>query len=234
MSIDSRIYDAIENNSSITNKAWFNEKLQFAKSIYSVYDVDYNYDNILDIVKNIKIIEEDAQQNIHYDRKLNTLVIDKNSKNIEFELCKSFLEITSQSYDEKSNTYNSGITFTDEDGNELGKKINDILIDELITINTGLSLDDDQELTAINPLDTIVKDMLSITGTNNLITYFAFGQGKILFEHISSVIGYDNAKQFYKCIDNYEKNPALNKIVYDLCINALLNAKENNNTMSKM
>ena len=173
MSIDSRIYDAIENNSSITNKAWFNEKLQFAKSIYSVYDVDYNYDNILDIVKNIKIIEEDAQQNIHYDRKLNTLVIDKNSKNIEFELCKSFLEITSQSYDEKTNT-------------------------------------------------------------NNLITYFAFGQGKILFEHISSIIGYDNAKQFYKCIDNYEKNPALNKIVYDLCINALLNAKENNNTMSKM
>ena len=234
MNINSRLYDTIESNPNIKDKTWFNQNLKFAESIYKVYDVDYNYDNLLEIIKKIKIVETNEDEDIHYEKDTNTLVLGKMEENKEFKLCKSFLEITSQGFDKKNNSYTSGIIYKDEEGNELGKRINEILINELIVINTGLSIDNVEELISINPLDTVIKDILSITGSNNLITYFAFGQGEILFEQISSVIGHDNTKQFYKSVDNYEKNPTLNKILYDLCINALLNSKEINNTTPKM
>ena len=51
MSIDANLYSAIESNNSIKDKSWFENNLMFAKAIYDTYDVDYNFDNVLDIIK---------------------------------------------------------------------------------------------------------------------------------------------------------------------------------------
>ena len=135
MSNDTKLYDAIENNSSIKDKSWFNEKLQFAKEIYKVYDVDYNFDNILDVIKNIKIENGSNNDIIHYDLNSNTLVLGKSIESIEYNLCKSFLQITSQ----------KGLSRKTSDGKEHWNVLNDIIIDRLILNTTGLKIEQESE-----------------------------------------------------------------------------------------
>ena len=112
----------------------------------------------------------------------------------------------------------------------ISSKINDLLISELITINTGLSEEtNDEELTPINSLDTIIKDCLSVTGYNELVTSFAYGQGDKLFNIISDVLGEDNTKKFYNSIDNYYSDTTKNAMIYSVCMNALINSIDKDN-----
>jgi len=231
MSINNDLYNAIESNESIKDKPDFAEKLLFAKAIYDTYDVNYSFDNIINIIKNIKIEKADENHTISYDSKTNTLTLGDSPIDKDYNYYKSFLQITSQSYNEDTKSYNNGIIYKDIDNKEYGTKINDLLISELITINTGLQegKKENEEITPINPLDTIIRDCLSITGYNKLITYFAYGQGDKIFNLISSVLGDETTKNFYSSIDNYYSNPKKNELIYNMCINALVNSIDKDN-----
>ena len=128
MSTNTKLYDAIEYNNKIENKAWFNANLEAIKAIYDFYDVEYNFDNILDIIKNINVINGHDNDIVSYDYKTNTLVLGNSQKNREYNLFKSFLQITSQ----------KGIVRYSEDGHEYWQNLNNIIIDRLILDTTGI------------------------------------------------------------------------------------------------
>ena len=74
MSIDEKLYASIENNTNIVDKLWFNNNLQFAKAIYNTFDVEYNFENIIDVVQKIKI-ERPENEIVNYDMGSNTLFL---------------------------------------------------------------------------------------------------------------------------------------------------------------
>ncbi|MBQ9023870.1 MAG: hypothetical protein IJ105_01460 [Bacilli bacterium] len=181
MSNDTKLYDAIENNSSIKDKSWFNEKLQFAKEIYKVYDVDYNFDNILDVIKNIKIENGSNNDIIHYDLNSNTLVLGKSIESIEYNLCKSFLQITSQ----------KGLSRKTSDGKEHWNVLNDIIIDRLILNTTGLKIEQESDdlYTLTNDdekrasQDELLYKIKEIVPVSVLIESFANAKGEELYNN---------------------------------------------------
>ena len=181
MTIDERLNGTIQSNANIVDKVWFNKNLQYAKHIYSFYDVDYDFSNILDIVKTIKI--EDAQKDeiVHYDRKSNTLISKRNLSNEDlFYQIKSFLQITSQ----------TGLTRIDSDGKEQWANLNDIIMDKLILNIAHISNKEDsqEDLYTISKEDEIqaekddvMNKMTNIVPASELIYHFVNGQGEELY-----------------------------------------------------
>ena len=236
MDNDTRLYDALEQNNFIKDeqRVIINNYLQVIKTIYDKYDVNYTFDGILGLIQNLKVVEGTANEGISYDKNNNILILGKSPENVEFNTIKSLLQLTSQSYDEETKKYNSGLVITN-DGVEYGTKINDLFTDRLITIMTGYSKEDESEVTKINALDTVLMDIQKIVDASSLVTYYAYGKGNMLFDVIAEYINESNAIQFYKCIDNYESNPILNQRIYDLCINGIMQKKlSNENQMPKM
>ena len=125
---EKQLYDAIEYNNEIENKAGFNTDLQIIKNIYALYDVEYNFNNIIDVIKNMKVVVGSEEDIVSYDYKTNTLVLGKSQKNREYNIYKSFIQITSQ----------KGIIRTSEDGQEYWNSLNNIIIDRLILDTTGI------------------------------------------------------------------------------------------------
>ena len=131
MSINKDLYDAIESNFKINNKNWFINKMEFAKEVYNTYDVEYDFSNVIDIIKNIDIVNESNETK--YDKDTNILSID--SSNNKYDLAKSFLQITSQ----------NGLVRIDENGNKDWEYLNDMIIDRLILNTTGLSKKENED-----------------------------------------------------------------------------------------
>lgn len=181
MSNDTKLYDAIESNSNIQDKSWFNEKLQFVKAIYKAYGVDYSFDNIVDIIKNIKLVDGIKDDIIHYELNSNTLVLGKSLENMEYNLCKSFLQITSQ----------KGLSRKTIDGKEHWNVLNDIIIDRLILNITGLRKEKENEdlytITSDDEKraneDELLYKMKKIVPVEVLIESFAYGKGEELYNN---------------------------------------------------
>lgn len=186
MSIEEKLLTTIECNTNITDKIWFKNNLQFVHTVYNMYDVDYNFENIIDIVKNLKIMYQD-NSDIHYDRINNCIILGNTSDNLKFDLCKAFLELTSQSYDEINKRYNNGLIIYNEDGtlNNESVEFNDNLISKLITYTTGISKENNDTAKQIE-LDEKLKLVTDKVGYKDLVTYFAYANGDLLYSKINS------------------------------------------------
>ena len=191
MSIEERLYAAIENNNNITDKIWFNNNLQFAKEIYNTYDVEYDFSNVFDIIKNIKIEKTNQDSRTYYDSLRNSIIIGKFLDDIHFDLCKVFLEITSQNYDEENKRYNSGLIIYNQDGtlNEESVEFNNHLISKIVTYATGITKEDNNTEKQIE-LDEKLKLVTDKVGYKDLITYFVYAKGDLLYSKVNS----DNQK----------------------------------------
>lgn len=147
MNIDNRLYESLNNNSNITNnqkELLYSYLLQVKKNIFDPYIPDFNFDNILNLLQNLKVVEGSDNEIIHYDKSNNTLILGKLPDNQEFNTYRSLINLICQRYDEEDKKYNSGLTIT-IDGKEYGTKLNDLLIDYLININTGLFIKEDSD-----------------------------------------------------------------------------------------
>ena len=178
MSIEERLDAIISSNPRITDKVWFKQNLQFVKEIYSYYDVNYDFSNILDIIKNLDIKNTDDDIGIYYDDKSNSIVRGISSDNLCYDLCKTFLEISSQSYDSENNRYNKGLIEYDENGQSYQNTVdfNNYVMSCLITIATGLSKEEfttTQEIVLSNYLKNITDEI----GAKALVAHFAYGKG---------------------------------------------------------
>lgn len=180
-STEEKLYEAISSNNNIVDKKWFSNNLQYAKYIYSFYDVDYDFTNILDIVRTIKIEEAQKGEVVHYDRESNTLISKRELSNEDLlYLIKSFLQITSQ----------KGLVRIDSDGKEQWKNLNDIIIDKLILdiVHISNKEDNNENLYTITEEDEIraekddlMNKMTNIVPASELIYYFVNGQGEELY-----------------------------------------------------
>lgn len=186
MSIEEKLLTTIECNPNITDKIWFKNNLQFVHTVYNMYDVDYNFENIIDIVKNLKIMYQDDKSTC-YDKINNCIIIGTVSENSKFDLCKVFLELTSQSYDEINKRYNNGLIIYNEDGtlNDESVEFNDNLISKLITYTTGISKENNDTAKQIE-LDEKLKLVTDKVGYKDLVTYFAYANGDLLYSKINS------------------------------------------------
>ena len=147
MSIDTKLYESLNNNSNLSvsqKELLYAYLIQIKRSIFDPYISDFNFDNILMLLQNLKVVEGSENEIIHYDKQNNTLVLGKSPKDQEFNTYRSLLNLICQRYDEEDKKYNSGLTIT-IDGKEYGNKLNDLLIDYLITINTGLFIKEDSD-----------------------------------------------------------------------------------------
>ena len=140
MNIDNNLFDNLNSNTNLNSnqkEMLYSFLIKIKKDIFDPYIEGYNFDNVLPLIKSLKVSEGSETDIIRYDKLSNTLVLGKSPKNQEFNTYKSLLNLICQSYDEEDNKYNSGLIVT-IDGKEYGTKLNDLLTDYLITINTGL------------------------------------------------------------------------------------------------
>lgn len=134
MSIN-KLFDVIESNNYIEDKAWFYDNLKTIQQIYAFYGVDYSLNNILNVIKNIKIVKGNENELTNYNYKTNTLSLVNLNENNEYYLLKSFLQITSQ----------EGLVWKNEEGKEEWNYLNEIIIDRLILYTTGISKEEKEE-----------------------------------------------------------------------------------------
>ena len=145
MNIDNNLFDSLSSNPNLTNnqkEMLYKFLIKIKNDIFDPYISDYNFDNVLPLIKSLRIIEGSENDIIKYDKSSNILVLGKSPNNQEFNTYKSLLNLVCQNYDFEDNKYNSGLIVT-IDGKEYGTKLNDLLTDYLITINTGLSNKED-------------------------------------------------------------------------------------------
>lgn len=180
MTIDEKLYTIIDSNTNIVDKLWFKNGMQFAKDVYNIYGVDYKFDNILDAIKYIKFVNDDTKKDFNYDVDTNTISIGVPSENLNYSMCKIFLQITSQ----------KGLIRKDSDGNEQLKNLNNIVIDKLILNTTNLSnkIDTNEDIYTMSKEDEIQaeKDELiyninKIVPIREVVSHFANGQGEELY-----------------------------------------------------
>lgn len=178
MSIDDKLDAIISSNPRITDKVWFKQNLQFIKEIYSYYDVNYDFSNIFDIIRTLDIKNTDENISVYYDAKNNSIVRGISSENLYFDLCKTFLEMSSQSYDLQKNRYNRGLIEYDENGEPYQNTVdfNNYVISSLITNTTGLSKDEFDTTQEII-LSNYLKDITDEIGAKALVAHFAYGKG---------------------------------------------------------
>lgn len=216
---DTRVLDSLNKNKSLDEieKKDINnnyraevipQNLDAISKIYKTIGVEYKFDDLLDIIQNLNVVDADESKTTSYDRKSNTLVFGKSEENREFNIVKSFLQLTSQ----------QGLIAKLENGKEVGTKLNDLFTSYIVTLGTGFStIKDEDPVTPINVLDKAIGDTINMVGLENLVDCYAYGEGKVIFDYISERIGRQNAEKFYRSIDEYELNK-LNEIIYDLCI----------------
>ena len=124
----SKLSDAIRLNEKIKDKVWFNDILNYIKDIYAFYEVDYNFDNIVNIIQNMNIVDGKENDITSYDYKNNTLILGESDQNKEYNRLKSFIQITSQ----------KGLIIQNENGEEELNELNELIIDRIITNTTGI------------------------------------------------------------------------------------------------
>ena len=147
MNIDNNLFNSINNNVNITKnqKEMLYKFLIVIKSeIFDPYISDFNFDNIGNILQNLKITEGSVDEIIHYDNKNNILILGKSPVNQEFNTYKSLLNLICQRYDEENKNYTRGLEIV-IDGKTYGTKLTDLLIEHLITVNTGLFVKEDSD-----------------------------------------------------------------------------------------
>ncbi len=184
MNVDVKLFEYLNSNENLSEnqKKILYDYLCIIKSIYDKYIGNYVFDNVSELIRTLKIQEIDETSEISYDKNSNTLMLGKLALNHEYNTYKSLFELTSQSYDEENHSYNSGIIIKSENGTEYGKRLNDLIISKLIAYNTGYTLSDE----SIANNDELVKNITDVIGSEKLVTYFAYGNGKLLFSELFS------------------------------------------------
>ena len=209
-------------NLSENQKKLLEEQLDFIASVYELYGAEYNFGNISYLIKTLKLKEGSLEDDISYDKDSNVIILGKSNNNREYNSYKSLFSLTSRSYNEELNRYTNGLIIN-IDGEEYGSKLNDLLVDKMIIyVRPSLVKDDDKELTKINVHDRVIYDITRLFSLEFVVTCFAEGNGKLLFDKIVEFIGLENAQKFYSSIDRYEDNPLLNQRIYDLCRESIL------------
>ena len=127
----SKLSDAIGLNEKIKDKVWFNDILNYIKDIYAFYEVDYNFDNIVNIIQSMNIVDGEENDITSYDYKHNTLILGESDQNKEYNRLKSFIQITSQ----------KGLIIQNENGEEKLNELNELIIDRIITNTIGIFKD---------------------------------------------------------------------------------------------
>ena len=196
MSIEERINTLVDSNPNITDKKWFKQSLSFIKKIYSYYDVDYDFSNIIDIIKRVSIknIDEINDSNsirenasVYYDVKNNWIVRGSTSDDLLFDLCKTFIEISSQSYDSENNRYNRGLTVYNENG-EIDKNtedFNNYVISSIITNITHLKKENQFDTGKEIVLSNYLKKATDKIGYRELVSSLAYAKGSEFYSKMS-------------------------------------------------
>lgn len=181
-SVDTNLFDYINSNQNLTEsqKSRLYDMLNIIKFIYDKYVGDYNFDNVAELIKTVKITEKGEDSEILYDKDNNELVLGKSQNNKEYNTYKCLIELTSQRFDRKTNSYLTGVIVKSEDGHEYGKKLNDLIISKLITYNTGYSLASE----SIFENDELLKNITDTIGSEKLVAYFTNANGKQLFTEL--------------------------------------------------
>lgn len=200
MSIYDSLSTSLSNNTNISNVAknrLYKQLIIIKESILDKYEINYNFDNISFLIENLKIVAGNKDDNIYYNKTSNSLILGKSPNDQIFYSHKALLSLMCQGYDEEQKEYNSGLNIN-IDGEEYGERLNQLILNELITINTGYSINDEQPLGGIYATDILVHCFEKMAGgAKNLIQYFADGNGKGLYEELANILGEDNAKQLY-------------------------------------
>lgn len=179
MSIEEKLDTIIGSNPKITDKIWFKQSLGFVKEIYNSYDVDYDFSNIFDIIKTLDIKNVDYDASVYYDANSNSIIRGTSSENLYFDLCKTFLELSSQSYDSENNRYNRGLIIYNEDGkiNNDSEDFNNYVISSMITNITHLEKENEFDTTKAIILSNYLKSATDKIGAKELVNHFAYAQG---------------------------------------------------------
>ena len=92
MSIDTKLYESLNNNSNLSvsqKELLYAYLIQIKRSIFDPYISDFNFDNILMLLQNLKVVEGSENEIIYYDKQSNTLVLGKSPKDQEFNTYRS-------------------------------------------------------------------------------------------------------------------------------------------------
>ncbi len=218
--------NAIENNSNLD--------IKYKTIIMMLLDKYYNFFNKMganiDPTTSIKLFSELSIEEIthnmpkffYYDIDKNSII--SNTKNIEnnmdslFDLCYSVLDIMCKRYDFNSQSYDDGIVFYDESGNEYGSKLNISLKKYIVTLSTDVfeneELEDDYYFDSSNDMCTLedrsLHDLFIHTTSEELLTCFINGDGNSFLNLLSR--GFENRKEclnYLSIIDKYNKENSI-------------------------
>ena len=204
--MDNKLYDSINSNSNLNDsqKIKINNYLQTIKYFYSLYGVEYDFENISNILNTLRIVDGTETEEISYNRENNIIILGKSPSNVEFNSIKCLLELCSQRYDLDEQKLNNGLII-EKDNKEYGKQLNESLIKFLTTLITGLSTEADDKLTDedINKdrrFDVLHK-IQELVGVKTVVESFANAKGEFLFNELSKYIDKEQLLRLYQLLD---------------------------------
>lgn len=215
--MDDKLLEILNNNSNLddSQKIKINNYLQAVKLFYGKYGVEYNFENISDILRTLKIVEGTDKEEISYNNEQNVIILGKSPKNVEFNSVKCLLEFCSQKYDKETGKYNSGILIKKDD-KEYGKEVNKCLTNFLTTMATDLCREEDEELTIEEMLKDRRPDVLHMiqefVSAEKLVEYYSNADGQGLFNELSKNIDPNQLFSLYKLLDDIEEAKRLQEI----------------------
>ena len=227
MSNYTSLVDSLNKNPNMTKdqkEMLYKYFITIKEDIFDQYISDYDFSNSSFLIENVKLVSGGTDDIIHYDKDSNSLVIGKSPDNQAFNTYKSLIELVSQNYDESQNKVTSGLSVT-IDGKKCGSKLNDLLTEYIITINTGMFSKNDMDESKINSKDVMVfcfEDMAG--GAEKLMEYFTYGNGEKLYLEISQLLGEDNTRELYS------DNVSVDRLLLSVQACKLKREQENNNT----
>ena len=228
MSDYTNLVSSLNSNANISKnqkEMLFKYFIQIKNDILDSYLDNYSFDNVSHLIEQLKLVPGKDNDIIYYDKSSNSLVIGKSPNNQVFNTYKSLIKLICQSYNQ--NNINSGLEVT-IDGKKYGSILNDLLIDYIITINTGLISSDDMSVDKINSKDVMVFCFEEMAGgASSLMNYFAYGEGDKLYSKISEMLGEENTKELYS------ENVSIDRLLFSARA-CTLKREQSNNDVPKM
>ena len=229
---------SIHDNSNINeyDKKIIVKLVQKIDELFTKCSVDIQYENSNLLFKNLTVsdvIDGASDYIVKYDEDTNTIIQNFGHENFdllryESEYIDCLLKIISKKYNFENKKYDNGLEFDTEYMTKRGTKLNEKLNSYISTLITGYSKDEkikdfyyDTSNSPYTMDDVLIKDMCDIFGSSKILNYFINCEGRELFFELSSILGEEQANDFYNSMDDYEFDRVKNRKQYDSCINQL-------------
>ncbi len=210
--------------------------VQKIDELFAKCSVDIQYENSSLLFKKLKIFDVTDNKSdyiVKYDEDTNTII--QNFGHEDFDLLRyeseyidCLLKIISKKYNFENKKYDSGLEFSMGYMMKRGTKLNAKLNSYISTLITGYSKDEkvkdfyiDKPDSPYTMDDVLIKDMCDIFGSSKILNYFINCEGRELYFELSSMLGEQQAINFYNSMDNYGLDRIQSRKQYDSCINQL-------------